>query len=62
VQQGYTGSGIGLHGPRRGYTWLGRLNARVDWTRGCIALASDREIDALARWVRMRPGSFVVVR
>ena len=50
--QGYTGSAIGIHGPKDGYRWLGPLNSLVDWTQGCIAVASVEEIEEIARWVR----------
>jgi hypothetical protein len=30
------------------------LNVETDWTLGCIAVASDAEIDQIAEWVRSR--------
>lgn len=49
---GATGGDIGLHGPKRGIAWLGSAATRFNWTRGCLAVASDAEIDELAAWVR----------
>ena len=53
--QGYTGSSIGIHGPPRA---LARLRMKIpasvlalDWTRGCIAVSTDSEIEAIATWV-----------
>jgi len=50
--QGYTGSAIGIHGPKSGFERWGRLNSRVNWTHGCIAVATHREIDEIETWVR----------
>ena len=51
---GFTGGAIGIHGPPRGWTTLAELAMLVarDWTAGCIALATDTDIDAVAAWVR----------
>ncbi len=54
---GFTGSAVGIHGPTRGSAFAGPLTVMVDWTAGCIAVASDDEIRAIATWVthRRRP-------
>ncbi|ACL66993.1 ErfK/YbiS/YcfS/YnhG family protein [Anaeromyxobacter dehalogenans 2CP-1] len=58
---GRTGSNVGIHGPARAMRWAGRLNTWADWTAGCVALGSDREVAAVAAFVeRRRPG--VVLR
>jgi L,D-peptidoglycan transpeptidase YkuD (ErfK/YbiS/YcfS/YnhG family) len=49
--QGYTGSAIGIHGPKRGLGWLGPLGSMVDWTLGCIAVSTDAQIEAIEAWV-----------
>lgn len=55
-EAGLTGGAIGIHGPP--VRWpepLNRLAVAVgDWTLGCIAVASVREIRAIAAWVRGR--------
>jgi murein L,D-transpeptidase YafK len=53
---GFTGGAIGIHGPPRGYGTLAQLAMLVaqDWTAGCIAVATDAEIEAVAAWVRAR--------
>jgi murein L,D-transpeptidase YafK len=53
---GRTGGDIGIHGPSRKRAWLGRLRNWVDWTDGCIAVATDDAIDKVARWIaRAKP-------
>jgi hypothetical protein len=49
--EGRTGSAIGVHGPDARFEWLGAATAWVDWTNGCIAVATRGEIDAIAEWV-----------
>jgi L,D-peptidoglycan transpeptidase YkuD (ErfK/YbiS/YcfS/YnhG family) len=53
---GFTGSAIGIHGPPRGYGTLAQLAMLVaqDWTAGCIAVATDADIEAVAAWLRAR--------
>ena len=59
--QGLTGGDIGIHGPSRKYAWLGRLRNHVDWTDGCIAVATDGAIDEIAAWmVRARPARVII--
>lgn len=50
--RGFTGSAVGIHGPNRRFRWAGRLNAWGDWTAGCVALATDGEVEAIAAWVQ----------
>jgi murein L,D-transpeptidase YafK len=54
VRMGFTGSAIGIHGPPRGYGTLAELAMLVaqDWTIGCIAVATDEDIEAVAAWLR----------
>jgi murein L,D-transpeptidase YafK len=49
---GFTGGAIGIHGPPRGWSFaeLGALVAQ-DWTAGCIAVATDNDIEAIAAWI-----------
>lgn len=51
-RQGRTGSAIGIHGPSRVASGLGVNAIRVDWTAGCIALPTDREVKEVAAFVR----------
>jgi hypothetical protein len=55
ARMGFTGSAIGIHGPPRGtgggLAGLAMLVAQ-DWTAGCIAVATDAEIQAIAAWIR----------
>ena len=50
---GFTGGAIGIHGPPRGWSFaeLASLVAQ-DWTAGCIAVATDDDIEAVAAWIR----------
>jgi murein L,D-transpeptidase YafK len=50
-QAGFTGGAIGIHGPKRQWSWLGRLANLSDWTRGCIALNRAADITAVAAWI-----------
>jgi hypothetical protein len=60
--KGYTGSAIGIHGPSRNLSWLGRINNWFDTTDGCIGLSSDAEIEHIAEWVRVKAAGRVVIR
>ncbi|MGB5413766.1 MAG: L,D-transpeptidase family protein [Polyangiales bacterium] len=51
-RDGYTGSAIGIHGPSRSFARTGWMNTAVDWTEGCIAVASDEAINDIAARVR----------
>lgn len=59
VLMGFTGGDVGIHGPTRPFRWAGPVNAQVDWTQGCIALATDEEVDALRAWMT-RSGAHLV--
>jgi hypothetical protein len=50
-KEGYTGSNVGIHGPSRWARCLGRLNTYFNWTNGCLAVASDRDMDEVSRFV-----------
>lgn len=54
ARMGFTGSAIGIHGPPRGFLSFAELASLVlrDWTAGCIAVATDEEIEEVAAWVR----------
>lgn len=60
--QGLTGGDIGIHGPSRTYAWLGRLRNHVDWTSGCIAVATDDAIDEIAAWTARAKPARVIIR
>jgi hypothetical protein len=53
LRAGYSGSAIGIHGPPRGLETVARLAMLVahDWTAGCIAVATDAEIERVGAWV-----------
>jgi len=53
---------IGVHGPQRGWENAGHVNVESDWTLGCVAVASDAEIDAIAAWVREKRARRIEVR
>jgi L,D-peptidoglycan transpeptidase YkuD (ErfK/YbiS/YcfS/YnhG family) len=60
-QQGFTGSAIGIHGPPRDSRHLGLANVADDWTLGCIAVADDATIQAVAAWVRANRGAAILI-
>lgn len=50
-RNGFTGDGIGIHGPHRYFKSMGDVSTSLDWTQGCIALGSDEEVSELARLI-----------
>jgi murein L,D-transpeptidase YafK len=58
-QVGMSGGDVGIHGPHRAWRWLGGVGTWIDWTRGCIAVASDPEIEALARFTARNPQAHI---
>ncbi len=50
--KGFTGGDVGLHGPKRMLRCAGFLNVVVDWTQGCLAVASDGFIKEIAQFVK----------
>jgi L,D-peptidoglycan transpeptidase YkuD (ErfK/YbiS/YcfS/YnhG family) len=48
---GYSGSDVGVHGPHAALAWLLHATAWVDWTTGCIAVATTRQAELIAKWV-----------
>jgi murein L,D-transpeptidase YafK len=59
---GYTGDSVGVHGPRRWLRWLGRANNWINTTAGCVAVASDKEIDEIVRWVKTKNARTIDIR
>lgn len=61
IERGFTGSSIGIHGPDRNFLWLGFMSTWFNWTKGCVAVASDRIMQRLSEWIRLHPqASFVI--
>lgn len=50
-KNGFTGGDVGIHGPLRFLSWIGRVNTWFDWTQGCIAVGSEEEIGKISDWV-----------
>jgi L,D-peptidoglycan transpeptidase YkuD (ErfK/YbiS/YcfS/YnhG family) len=44
------GGDIMIHGIKNGFSWVGAFHARVDWTKGCIAV-TDEEMEEIAKLV-----------
>lgn len=60
---GYTGYAVGIHGPLRGLSWLSRMTLNRNWTDGCIAVSSDREIMQIAAWTQShQPATVKITR
>lgn len=53
------GSDIMIHGLQNGLGWIGRLQHKVDWTAGCIAV-TDPEIEQI--YDAVRDGTVVEIR
>jgi murein L,D-transpeptidase YafK len=61
-RRGYTGGGVGVHGPDRRVRWLGSLTNTFDTTAGCVGLATDQEMAAIAAWVRKSKAARIEIR
>ena len=50
---GVSGGAIGIHRPPRGLETAARLALLIasNWTAGCIAVATDAEIERIVAWV-----------
>jgi hypothetical protein len=55
------GRAIGVHGPAREVRWMGRLVNTFDTTEGCVGLATDDEVRAIADFVVKRGGSTILL-
>jgi murein L,D-transpeptidase YafK len=53
------GGDIMIHGIKNGLSWVGAFHARVDWTKGCIAV-TDEEMEEIAKLVPI--GTIVEIR
>jgi murein L,D-transpeptidase YafK len=61
LSKGFSGGDIGLHGPSRPSKQSGYLNTSSDWTQGCIAVGTDKEISEIAQWVKEKNVNRIVV-
>lgn len=52
---------IGVHGPPRANKDDGASNVASDWTLGCVAVATDAEIDAIAAWQRAKRAAVIQI-
>jgi murein L,D-transpeptidase YafK len=50
--KGFTGSNVGIHGPSRILKGFGRFSTCADWTEGCIAVGTDKEISEISQLVK----------
>jgi len=64
-KQGYTGGNIGVHGPQRDwreYPQEYNVYGTQDWTLGCIAVGSDKEIEEIADLVNKNNIRTIVIQ
>lgn len=61
-RDGFTGSAVGVHGPHRALRFLGPLATAIDSTDGCVGLASDDELAAIAAWIHRASALEIVLR
>ena len=52
ARSGHSGAGLGIHGPPRGQEEPAYPTTAVDWTLGCVATGTDRDVEAVAAFVR----------
>jgi hypothetical protein len=55
VRAGFTGSHVGIHGPDRRERCAGIVNVTRNWTRGCLAVATDEFIVQISKWLLRNP-------
>ena len=61
IREGYTGGDIGIHGPDKHFSWLYKLNTWVNWTNGCIALSSEKEVSEIIDWIDQNNALFIEI-
>jgi len=61
-RRGFTGGDVGVHGPHRWVRWLGSLVNSFDSSNGCVGLATDGEMTAIAAWVRSAHAATIELR
>jgi hypothetical protein len=61
-KMGYTGNAVGVHGPARWVKWMGSLVNAFDSSDGCVGLAFDAEIEAIAGWIRAASARTIELR
>jgi murein L,D-transpeptidase YafK len=52
ILQGYSGANIGIHGPFILFRWLGNMNTYFNWTKGCVAVGTNKDIQTISDWVK----------
>ncbi|MFH1258397.1 MAG: L,D-transpeptidase family protein [Elusimicrobiota bacterium] len=62
ISKGYTGGNIGIHGPHRLFKKLGTINTWFNWTQGCIAVGTEREILDIANWMKKQKVNKVIIK
>lgn len=60
-KKGYSGGDVGIHGPKRFAACMGALNVAINWTAGCVAMASDQQILEMAEWVQKNPSAKIYI-
>ena len=61
IDNGYTGSAVGIHGPERPNQCNGLENVQQDWTDGCMAVTNDVFIEEIAKFVIIHPGAQITI-
>ena len=61
-KMGYTGGAVGVHGPARWVKWMGSLVNTFDSSDGCVGVARDAEIEAIASWIRAASARTIELR
>lgn len=59
IKNGFTGSDVGIHGPKRFLACAGALNIFANWTAGCLATASDQQVMKIALWLEKNPEAVI---
>lgn len=51
-KKGYTGTFVGIHGPPLWFSWLAFATRWINWTNGCIAVGTKKEIEEIESWLK----------
>lgn len=58
---GYTGSDVGIHGPTQLKPWFSWVDNLPSFTRGCVAVGKNNQIEYVANWVKANPGTKLLI-
>lgn len=61
LHQGFSGSAVGIHGPRRLIKWTDSLRPFYNATHGCIVLEQDEQVTIIAKWLQTHKYTSILI-